>query len=127
VANAPGISRNRVALSDRWLIIIYWLSLYGTFANWLGISIAAIFNAGRHLTIAANGQEGAPLVEGIVNFSLFTLTLSMLIICVTVIIGLNRNMKNKKMEKIVNSTNRNYRLLKGEKTKTLPPIIILYK
>lgn len=91
-----GLIWNRLALSGRWLIITYWLSIYGTFSNWLAYLIAAIFNAGRHLTIATKGQVGPQLADDIVDFLLVTLTIAMLTICTTVIIGLNRNMKNKK-------------------------------
>jgi (hydroxyamino)benzene mutase len=91
-----GLIWNRLSLSGRWLLITYWLSLYGTFANWIGYLIAAIFNAGRHLNIAAKGKEGPPFADTIIDFLLVTLTLAMLTICITVIIGLNRNMVNKK-------------------------------
>jgi len=90
-----GLIWNRLALSKRWLIITYWLSIYGTFSNWLAYLIAAIFNAGRHLTIAKKAKEGAPLADNIVDFLLVTLTIAMLTICITIIIGLYRNMKNK--------------------------------
>ena len=89
-----GLIWNRVDLSVKWLKITFWLALYGTFANWLGILLAAIFNAGKDLTVAARGQEGTPLEEGIVMFLLISLSVAMLTICVAVLIGLKRNMKN---------------------------------
>jgi hydroxylaminobenzene mutase len=88
-----GLIWSKVNLSDKWLKITFWLAIYGTFANWLGILIAAIFNAGKMLTVAAKGQEGPPLAEGIVTFSLISLTIAMLTISVTVMIGLRRNMR----------------------------------
>jgi hydroxylaminobenzene mutase len=91
---ALGLIWVKVALSDKWLKITFWLAIYGTFANWFGILFAAIFNAGKDLPFA-KGQEGTPLTEGVVTFFLITLTISMIIICVSVLIGLNRNMKNK--------------------------------
>ena len=91
-----GLIWNKVALSVRWMRITFWLSLYGTFANWFGYLISAVFNAGRHLTIATKGQAGPPLADNIVDFLLLSLTVAMLTICTAVIIGLNRNMKNKK-------------------------------
>lgn len=89
-----GIIWQKVALPARWLMITFWLAIYGTFANWLGILIAAIFNAGKMLGVAAQGKEGTPIAEGFVNFSLITLTIAMLIICVTVLVGLRRNTKH---------------------------------
>jgi len=88
-----GLIWHKIALSDRWLKITFWLAVYGTFANWLGMLYAALVNAGKDLTIAAEGNEGTPLQEGIVSFLLITLSLAMIIICFTVLIGLNRNFK----------------------------------
>jgi (hydroxyamino)benzene mutase len=90
-----GLIWKRIALADIWLVITFWLSVYGTFSNWLGYLIAAIYNAGRHLSIASAGHQGPPLADDVVDFLLVTLTISMLTICTTVIIGLYRNMKNK--------------------------------
>ncbi len=100
-----GLIWSRLALSGRWLIITYWLSIFGTFSNWLAYLIAAIFNAGRHLTIATKGKEGAPLADDIIDFLLVSLTIAMLTICITIIIGLYRNMKDRNPEKMVNPAN----------------------
>lgn len=102
-----GLIWNRLALSGRWLMITYLLSIYGTFSNWLAYLIAAIFDAGRHLTIATKGKEGAPLADDIIYFLLVSLAIAMLTICVSVIIGLYRNMKNKIPERMVNTANNN--------------------
>ena len=88
-----GLIWNKLALSNRWLNLSYWLALYGTFMNWLGILVAAVFNAGKMLNIAANGKEGSPIAEGFVAFSLLSLTMAMLVICVTVLIGLRKSRK----------------------------------
>jgi hydroxylaminobenzene mutase len=90
-----GLIWHKVELSDKWLKITFWLSLYGTFANWFGILIAAIFNAGKMLGVAANGKEGPFAAEVIVTFSLISLSIAMLIICVTVMTGLYRNSKSR--------------------------------
>ena len=90
-----GLIWHKINLSDRWLKITFGMAVYGTFANWFGILIAAVFNAGKMLGIAANGQEGPPVAEGVVTFTLISLTVAMLFICVTVLIGLSRNAKAK--------------------------------
>jgi hydroxylaminobenzene mutase len=89
-----GLIWHKIDLSDRWLKITFWLAVYGTFANCIGILIAAIFNGGKMLGIMANGQEGPPWVEGIVGFSLISLSIAMLIVSVATLIGLRRNMKS---------------------------------
>lgn len=83
-----GLIWNRVKLPPVWLKITFWLTIYGTFANWFGILVAAIFNAGKMLSVAANGQEGHPVAEAIVTFSLLSLTVAMIFVSVAVLIGL---------------------------------------
>ena len=90
-----GLIWYKINLSNRWLKITFWLAVYGTFANFIGILIAAIFNGGKMLGIMANGQEGSPFVEGIVGFSLISLSIAMIIVSVATLVGLRRNMKSK--------------------------------
>jgi len=91
-----GLIWNRVDLSNKWLKITFWSAVYGTFANCFAILIAAIFNAGKMLGIAANGQEGPPVIEGIVTFFLISLSIAMLVVSVAVLVGLRQNMKTNK-------------------------------
>jgi hydroxylaminobenzene mutase len=88
-----GLIWHKITLSGKWLKITFWLALYGTFVNWFGILIAAIFNAGKMLGVMANGQEGSRFAEGIVTFSLVSLSAAMLFLCVTILVGLRRSMK----------------------------------
>lgn len=90
-----GLIWMKVSLSEKWLKITFWLVIYGTFMNWFGILVAAIFNAGEMLGIVAHGQKGPPLAEGFVTFSLLSLSMAMLIVSVAILIGLRRNMKSK--------------------------------
>lgn len=85
----------KINLSNRWLKITFWLAIYGAYVNFIGILIAAIFNGGKMLGIMANGQEGTPIVEGIVGFSLISLSIAMIIVSVATLIGLRRNMNSK--------------------------------
>ena len=88
-----GLIWSKVDLSEKWLKITFWLAIYGTFANWFGILFAAVFNAGKLMTVAAEGKEGTAFEEGVVNFFLFSLTIAMIVICITVMIGLRRHFK----------------------------------
>lgn len=88
-----GVIWNKINLSVRWLKTNFWLAIYGTFANWLGILIAAIFNAGKMLNIVAQGKEGSPFIEAFVNFSLISLSIAMIIVCIATLVGLKRNIK----------------------------------
>jgi hypothetical protein len=45
----------------------------------LEILVAAVFNAGKMLGVAAGGQEGSPLAEALVAFFVVTLSIAMVI------------------------------------------------
>jgi len=88
-----GLIWTRLKLSARWLKITFWLTIYGTFMNFLGILVAAIFNAGEMLNIAAQGTRGPDFAEGFVTFSLISLSLAMIIVSVVILIGLKRGVR----------------------------------
>ena len=81
---------NKLALSGRALKTAYWLALYGTFANWLAMLVAAVFNAGKMLGVMAGGEQGPPFAEAVVAFFLVTLSIAMVIISVLVLVGLKK-------------------------------------
>ena len=89
-----GLIWNKLVISSRWLSVTYWLSLYGTFANWFSVLIAAIFNSVKMMPLA-NGKEGSPIPEGIVSFLLVSLSLAMLAICIIIMTGLFKHIKAK--------------------------------
>lgn len=96
-----GLVWHKLALSHKALKITFWLVLYGTFANWFALLVAAVFNAGKMLGIAAGGQEGPALAEAVVAFFLITLSIAMVIISVLVLVGLRNSSKQE------NSDNKN--------------------
>ncbi len=85
-----GLVWHKLALSEKAFKITFWLALYGTFANWFGILVAAVFNAGKMLGVAAGGTEGHPVAEAVVAFFLVTLSIAMVVISVLVLIGLKK-------------------------------------
>jgi len=88
-----GIIWNKIAVSSKWLNYTYWLILYGSFANFIAVSIGAITGAGKMMPIAG-GKDGAPMIEGLISFLLISLTLAMVVVCVVVLIGIYRYIKN---------------------------------
>lgn len=64
--------------------------MYGTFANWFGMLVASVFNAGKMLGVMAGGQEGPPLAEAVVTFLLISLSTAMVIISIMVLVGLKK-------------------------------------
>jgi (hydroxyamino)benzene mutase len=87
-----GIIWSKIIVNERWLTFTFWLTIYSSFANFLAVTIAAITGAGKMLPIAG-GQEGTPIIEGIISFLLISLALAIIFACVVVLIGLWRYVK----------------------------------
>jgi hydroxylaminobenzene mutase len=87
-----GLIWNRLVINDKWLSYTFWLTLYGSFANFLAVTIAAITGAGKMMPIAG-GKEGTTLEEGIISFLLVSLALAMIAVCCMVLTGLYKNIK----------------------------------
>lgn len=88
-----GLIWHKVTLSARWLNFTFWLAIYGTFANWLAILIAAFFNTGDEFSVITHDSNGTEAAENSETFFLLSLSIAMIIICINVLIGLRRNMK----------------------------------
>ncbi len=86
-----GLIWHRLELSTKLLNIAFWLTIYGAFANFIGVLIAAITGAGKMMPIAG-GEAGTPIVEAIVSFLLVSLALAMITVCVIVLIGLYKHL-----------------------------------
>lgn len=82
-----GIIWPKINLSQRMLNLTFWLTIYGSFANYLVVLIAATTGSGRMMPLAG-GKEGPALVEGLVTFMLISLSLAMLTVSVLVLSGL---------------------------------------
>ena len=87
-----GLIWNKLVLTDKWITAAFWLTLFGSFANLVAVSIAAITGAGKMMPIA-NGKEGTFVIEGLISFLLISLSLAMIFVCLIVLIGLYRYKK----------------------------------
>ncbi len=85
-----GLVWHKLALPAGALKTTYWMALYGTFANWLAMLVAAVFNAGKMLGVMAGGEQGPPVAEAVVAFLLVTLSIAMVTISVLVLVGLKK-------------------------------------
>ena len=47
-----GLLWNKLLLKDNWLKALFWLTIYGSFANFVAVSVAAITGAGKMMPIA---------------------------------------------------------------------------
>jgi (hydroxyamino)benzene mutase len=86
----PKLRLSRIALT-----IVFWLAIYGTFANWTATLLAAFLGAGASMPIAAIGHQGSPMQEAIIDFLLFSLSLAMVAVCILVLWGLRVGAKEK--------------------------------
>lgn len=87
-----GLLWKKLLLSVTWLRTTYWLVLYGTFANFSAVVLAAITGNGKMMPIAG-GKEGSGFSEAIISFLLVTLALSMITVCIIVLTGFYKYMK----------------------------------
>lgn len=87
-----GLIWKRLVLSITLLKITFWLVVYGTFANLIAVIIAAVTGFGKMMPIAG-GQEGTIGIEGLISFLLISLALCMLAVCIIVLIGFYKHMK----------------------------------
>ena len=79
---------NRLRLGPRSRRLLFWSSIYGTYANFLGTLWAAVWGATGMMKVAAGGATGQPVHEGIVAFLLVSLSLAMLVVCGLLLRGL---------------------------------------
>lgn len=91
---ALGLIWHHLELSMKWLKATFWLSLYGSFANFLAVLIAALTGSGKMMPLAG-GQEGPKVIETLVSFLLISLSLAMLTVCMLVLIGLYKQLQIK--------------------------------
>lgn len=88
-----GLIWHKLIITERWLSYTFWLTIYGSFANFVAVTIAAITGAGEMMPIAG-GKKGTIFIEGLISFLLVTLTVAIVFVCVVVLIGLYRNLKS---------------------------------
>jgi hydroxylaminobenzene mutase len=89
-----GLIWSKILLQTNWLTAVFWLTIYGSFANFVSVTISALTGAGKMMPIAG-GIKGASLVEGLISFLLISLSLAMAVVCVIVLTGLYKFIKHK--------------------------------
>jgi hydroxylaminobenzene mutase len=87
-----GLIWSKLILKEKWLTTAFWLTIYGSFANFVAVTIAAITGAGKMMPIAG-GKEGYSVVEGLISFLLISLSLAMVAVCLIVLTGLYKYIK----------------------------------
>lgn len=86
-----GLIWTRLHLSDKTFKWGYGLALFGTFTNWLTTLLAAIWGAGSEMMPFAGADlQGSAIQEAIIKFGLISLSISMVVVCVIVLLGLRK-------------------------------------
>lgn len=85
-----GLAWHRLALPDRAATALFWLVLYGTYANWASTLLAAVFATNRNTPIAGAGFGGLPWQENLVDFGLISVAIAMVSATVLALWGLRR-------------------------------------
>lgn len=83
-----GLLWTRLVLSPRRRAWLFGLALFGTVANWTATLLAALWNAGASMPIAAPDRRGTPVQEVILDTLLLSLSLAMVAVCVLLLLGL---------------------------------------
>jgi hydroxylaminobenzene mutase len=87
-----GLLWSKLVLKEKWLTTVFWLTIYGSFANFVAVTIAAITGAGKMMPLSG-GKEGSMFVEGFISFLLISLALAMIVLCCIVLSGLYQFIK----------------------------------
>lgn len=74
-----GLAWRHLNLSDRWGALAYWALLYGAYANWIFVQLAAIFGTAAMAPIAGAGQQGQVWQEVLVTGGLLSVGLVMVV------------------------------------------------
>ena len=85
---ALGAAWSFVRLSPGWEAAAYWLTIYGSFANWAFVSLAALFGTSEMTPIAGAGHSAPAVQEQIVSLGLVSVGIAMLAAVGIILYGL---------------------------------------
>jgi hydroxylaminobenzene mutase len=90
-----GLAWTRLSLGERARLSVYWLALYGAFANLAATLLAAFWGAGSMMPLAARGSQGSDFQEAVLATLLVSLSLAMIAVFVMVVVGLTRTARER--------------------------------
>lgn len=85
---ALGAIWNEVRLPLPGKVTAYWTALYGTYANWLTTTFAAIFGTAARSPITSAGHSGQPWQEALVSAGFLSVSISIVVSGVLLVWGL---------------------------------------
>jgi hydroxylaminobenzene mutase len=88
-----GVAWPRFSLAPLYETTAYWALIYGTFANWLFVTLAAVFGTSAMTPIAGAGHQGLAWQETLVTIGLLSVGVTMLLACGLLVWGFFRGVK----------------------------------
>ena len=85
-----GLAWDRLVLSERAGAALFWLALYGAYANWATTLLGALLGTNRRTPIAGAGYGGLPWQENLVEVGLISLVIAIIAAFVLALWGLRR-------------------------------------
>ena len=85
---ALGAVWNQVQLSEGMRNTAYWVTLYGTYVNWLVTTLAAVFGTAALSPITGAGHSGQPWQEKLVTAGFMSVGVAIVVASVMVLWGL---------------------------------------
>lgn len=95
---AIGAVWSQLALSPLLRRVTLWLLIYGTFANWLFVGLAAMFGTSEMTPIAGAGYTGLAWQEDLVTLGLSSVGITMLAGCAILVWGFIRPNERKQSD-----------------------------
>lgn len=80
----------RLALGPGAARALFWLALYGSYANWATTLLAASWGAGTRMPLAAGAHRGTASQELVIDALLGSLSVAIVTACLLVLWGLRR-------------------------------------
>jgi hydroxylaminobenzene mutase len=87
---ALGAIWTEVRLSPRLKAAAYWSALYGTYANWIVTTLAAIFGTAAMSPITAAGHSAQPWQESFVTIGFMSVGIAIIASSILILWGLRR-------------------------------------
>ncbi|GJM10593.1 MAG: hydrogenase [Lysobacteraceae bacterium] len=87
---AAGLAWKRMSLTTFQEKLVYWLLLYGSYANFALIQSASVLGTSEMTPIAGEGYTGSAMAELLVNTGLVSVALTMITAVILMLVGLVR-------------------------------------
>lgn len=88
---AIGAIWHNVRLAPRAKTFAYWLSLYGTYVNWLFTFLASIFGTAALSPVTAAGHQGLPWQESLITAGFLSVGIVIVLDSLMILWGLRAN------------------------------------